>query len=103
MLNIIFGIIIESFAQVREKNAQAQYQLQDECFICGVTRDACRQANVDFDQHVANHWPWNYVFYFIYLHEKRKVLGRGRMSRIEGELYERLVCVWCFVVVVGCG
>ena len=36
MLNIIFGIIIDAFAALRDQRKEAMDAIQDNCFICGI-------------------------------------------------------------------
>lgn len=36
MLNIIFGIIIDAFAALRDQRKEAMDAIQNNCFICGI-------------------------------------------------------------------
>lgn len=38
LLNVIFGIIIDTFAQLREKADNIKFDRQNICFICGLSR-----------------------------------------------------------------
>ena len=78
LLNIIFGIIIDTFGSLREEQNE-QYRLKTSyCFICGLSKeeldaralDATSTGNQqrDFDGHVnMEHNMWDYLFYRIYL------------------------------------
>ena len=69
MTNLIFGIIVDSFADLRNKNNELIYDKSNVCFICQMTRDSAMNKNIDFDMHRATvHNLWNYVYFLTYLH-----------------------------------
>ena len=66
MLNIIFGIIIDTFAELRELNQKIQDDKNNVCYVCGAKRDDFNKGNKNFDEHVGEeHCIWNYVEYMI--------------------------------------
>ena len=84
LLNIIFGIIIDTFGKLRE-DASEKKRLQSEyCFICGLSRESFETAALDingvgvtsdytsaFMNHIKNdHNMWDYIFFLIYLKTK---------------------------------
>ncbi|XP_025079753.1 inositol 1,4,5-trisphosphate receptor type 3-like [Pomacea canaliculata] len=69
-LNMIFGIIVDTFAELRDAKWQTDQDMQNRCFICSCeSYDFERQA-VGFEKHVKEeHNQWAYLFFFIHLDE----------------------------------
>ena len=69
MINLFFGIIVDTFAALREKTYKIEEDKKNTCFICQITRDRAMNKNINFEKHVKNvHNIWNYVYYIAYLH-----------------------------------
>lgn len=68
IMNMINGIIISTFSQIRENN---EFKKEDEdniCFICNRKRGLFEKKKIHFDQHInKDHDTLNYVKYFITL------------------------------------
>ena len=80
MLNIINGIIIDAFADLRDKQALFEHDVDNVCFICGLDRWQFEKNGKDFNKHVEKkHFIWSYVNFLIYL----IVLGRENANGIE--------------------
>eukprot|EP01063_Lacrimia_lanifica_P032619 TRINITY_DN5601_c0_g1_i1.p1 TRINITY_DN5601_c0_g1~~TRINITY_DN5601_c0_g1_i1.p1 ORF type:complete len:3007 (+),score=1087.89 TRINITY_DN5601_c0_g1_i1:67-9021(+) len=73
-LNIVFGIIIDTFAELRGIRAFIEEDQQSKCFICGLDRsvfDREAAAQGGFDQHYKHeHNMWTYLLFLHYVHEK---------------------------------
>lgn len=69
LLNVIFGIIIDTFAQLREEAGRDEYDQKNICFICGLTLvQLDRDTDEGFTFHREHdHNIWNYVYFLIYL------------------------------------
>ena len=69
LLNVIFGIIIDTFAELREKSGQQSEDMKNVCFICGLNRQTLdRDTEEGFDAHsMEDHEVWNYVYFLIHL------------------------------------
>jgi hypothetical protein len=68
LLNIVFGIIIDTFRELRIKYQETLYDSNNVCFICGAKRDDLEKDGVDFESHISDdHKMWNYVYYMILL------------------------------------
>jgi uncharacterized membrane protein len=66
LLNIIFGIIINTFTELRLKDSEKHYDKVNRCFICGEEKDDLEKIGEKFDQHTGEeHNFWNYVYYII--------------------------------------
>lgn len=69
MGNIFFGIIVDTFAYLRDKSSIKENDINNVCYICQISRDICVTKNIDFDSHVyEDHNVWNYVYFLSYLH-----------------------------------
>ena len=52
LLNIIFGIIIDTFAQLRDKKSQTEEDMKNICFICNIDRQIFeRDTDQGFEFH----------------------------------------------------
>jgi len=72
-LNIIFGIIIDTFAELRDSQNTRDVDYTNVCFICGHERDVFEKEGISFDKHVKfEHNPVTYVYFLVYLKEKPK-------------------------------
>lgn len=87
LLNIIFGIIIDTFAELRNKRADMDKDKRTTCFICGIDRFRFDLETDGFEYHIKNeHNVWNYVFYMIHLKTKDKTDYNGIESKISQQL-----------------
>jgi hypothetical protein len=69
MGNLFFGIIVDTFADLRDTNTRVENDKANVCFICQLDRDSSLQKNIDFNEHVENdHFLWSYVNFLTYLH-----------------------------------
>ena len=66
LLNMIFGIIIDSFSELREESTKIEFDKKDICFICGAKRDEIEKDAVSFDKHIEEEHSYkNYINYII--------------------------------------
>lgn len=65
MLNIINGIIVDTFQELREKNNERDDKITNECFICSLNRSKFEIKGLSFNDHVEN--THNIINYYIYL------------------------------------
>lgn len=84
LLNIIFGIIIDTFGKLREDAAEKNRLQTEYCFICGLPKESFevvsfekKEKNVGsgyssaFMAHIkTEHNMWDYIFFLIYLKSK---------------------------------
>ncbi len=70
MLNMVFGIIIDTFRELRKETTETEYDISNVCFICGVEKDQLEKENINYDNHISDeHYVWNYVYYMFGLKE----------------------------------
>jgi hypothetical protein len=99
LLNIIFGIIIDTFGSLREEQHE-QHRLETSfCFICGIAKEefdaraldatATGAHQLDFAGHVKlEHNMWDYMYFRIYLSLKDPNNYNGvesYISKLAGE------------------
>lgn len=71
-LNVIFGMIIDSFGDLRDQKNAYDEDRKNVCFICGIDRSEF-ERHANFDNHTKyEHNPRNYVYYLFYILEKQK-------------------------------
>jgi len=72
-LNIIFGIIVDTFSQMRDEFDQRKLDTTDNCFVCGLDRGDFGKGGKNFNTHIEKHHdPWKYVYFLYYMSEKRE-------------------------------
>ena len=88
MGNIFFGIIVDTFADLRDKNTIRINDINNVCYICQIDRDTCVTKNINFDNHVNNdHYVWNYVYFLTYLH----LNDPSKFKKIQKVVWEKLI------------
>jgi hypothetical protein len=67
LLNIVFGIIIDTFSDLRSQKEAREDCKNEMCYICGISRSKHDQDGSGFEEHVQNeHNKWHYLFYLIH-------------------------------------
>jgi len=71
VLNVLFGIIVDTFGQLRATEAESEKDISNVCFICGLDRQVLDREGSGFSDHInTEHQKWNYMKYIVYLREK---------------------------------
>eukprot|EP00300_Choanocystis_sp_HF-7_P016597 c19460_g1_i1.p1 GENE.c19460_g1_i1~~c19460_g1_i1.p1 ORF type:complete len:1219 (+),score=349.54 c19460_g1_i1:135-3659(+) len=72
MLNIIFGIIIDTFGELRTIKADTESDIENNCFICSIDRYTFdRLTSTGFEHHIKKHHNmWEYLFFLVMLQNK---------------------------------
>jgi hypothetical protein len=88
LLNIIFGIVIDTFAQQRDLQNQIKDNMENVCFVCGLDRNTFdRKHPIGFEYHTEHeHNIWHYLSFMIYLRTKRETEHTGPESFVNGML-----------------
>ena len=80
-LNLIFGVIIDTFGDLRQEKQEKDYTLKNTCFICGLDRSKFDNRTVSFDEHVKlEHNMWHYLYFLILIKVKDKTEFTGPES-----------------------
>ena len=81
LISVVFGIILDSFDNLREENYETEQAVKERCFICDIEKsrfDMKANEGITFERHVKQeHYMWNYVFFLIYLLKKKKTEYTG--------------------------
>ena len=68
LLKIVFGIILDSFRELRQMKSNILNDWKFKCFICNIEKDECEKRNQDFHEHRKKlHNLWDYTNYMIWL------------------------------------
>ncbi|KAJ8386368.1 hypothetical protein AAFF_G00170730 [Aldrovandia affinis] len=83
VLNLIFGVIIDTFADLRSEKQKKEETLKTTCFICGLERDKFDNKTVSFEEHIKmEHNIWNYLYFIVLVREKNKTDYTGPESYV---------------------
>ena len=67
-LNVVFGIIVDSFSELRDEKFRIESQMTGECFICGIKSAEFDRNGSGWNAHKkSEHNMWNYLEFFIHL------------------------------------
>jgi inositol 1,4,5-triphosphate receptor type 1/inositol 1,4,5-triphosphate receptor type 3 len=88
MLNIVQGIIIDTFAVLREEQERNLADIELKCFICGLSKEEIeRGSSTSFELHkFYEHNEWNYLHFIAYLTAKDETELTGVESYIREKL-----------------
>ena len=68
LLNMINGVIVSTFSQIRELSQIKEEDINGKCFICGQSQEDFEKKRIDFNKHVNNeHNILNYIMFFVKL------------------------------------
>lgn len=86
LLNVIAGIIIDTFSDLRDELTRRNHDFKNICYICGINRWKLEQQAVDFDDHINNaHNKWKYLFFII----KLSLGDKKDYSGVEYHIWEK--------------
>ena len=73
--NIVKGIVLDTFNDIKEKSEFKEQDQAEICFMCGLDQKVFARA-IDrdaFPAHIeVDHNPWNYIYYMIFIWEQDK-------------------------------
>jgi len=71
VLNLIFGVIIDTFADLRSEKQQKEEILKNTCFTCGLDRSQFDNKAVSFEDHIRHeHNMWHYLYFIVLVRVK---------------------------------
>ncbi|KRW98640.1 hypothetical protein PPERSA_00228 [Pseudocohnilembus persalinus] len=73
VLEMLSGIIIDTFGELRSENEEKEKDRKNYCFICGLNRRDLDHlsAKQSFNEHTSiKHNMWNYLYYIAYIKDK---------------------------------
>ncbi|XP_034514567.1 inositol 1,4,5-trisphosphate receptor type 1 isoform X6 [Ailuropoda melanoleuca] len=93
VLNLIFGVIIDTFADLRSEKQKKEEILKTTCFICGLERDKFDNKTVTFEEHIKEeHNMWHYLCFIVLVKVKDSTEYTGpesyvaEMIKVSGKL-----------------
>ena len=76
LLNIIFGIIIDTFSSLRAQKLYNYREMSENCFICGISKqtfDRAANSPTGFQMHIKkDHNMWAYFNFIVFVWEQDK-------------------------------
>merc|ERR1712070_195878 len=91
-MNIIFGIIIDTFSAMREMTEMKINDMKTVCFICSIDRYTFDKQGTPFDIHIKEeHNMWKYLYYLVYLSTKDETEYTGLESYMGALMAEENV------------
>jgi hypothetical protein len=75
LLNVVRGITVDTFSELRELKIERLRDTKETCFICGIDKQVFDRDKLSrgFAVHIKEeHNLWNYIFFIIYLWEQDK-------------------------------
>lgn len=86
MLNLIFGIIIDSYAELRDEQHIRYQNRQTICFVCGVDKSDFDKKRKDFYYHInKQHNQFKYIFFVNHLHH----MNSEDLTTVETEIWQK--------------
>ena len=68
LLNMINGVIVSTFSQIRETSSQKEEDIEEKCFICNKEKKDFEKRKIDFNEHCeTEHNLYNYIMFFVML------------------------------------
>ena len=73
LLNLIFGMIIDAFGDLRDEKSSNEEDKENVCFICGLQRSEYERTD-NFEKHIEKeHNMWVYLAYLVYIQDKSRL------------------------------
>uniref|UniRef100_A0A6I8N225 Inositol 1,4,5-trisphosphate receptor n=1 Tax=Ornithorhynchus anatinus TaxID=9258 RepID=A0A6I8N225_ORNAN len=90
VLNLIFGVIIDTFADLRSEKQKKEEILKTTCFICGLERDKFDNKTVSFEEHIkSEHNMWHYLYFIVLVKVKDPTEYTGPESYVAQMIAEK--------------
>uniref|UniRef100_A0A8C5JWT5 Inositol 1,4,5-trisphosphate receptor n=1 Tax=Jaculus jaculus TaxID=51337 RepID=A0A8C5JWT5_JACJA len=90
VLNLIFGVIIDTFADLRSEKQKKEEILKTTCFICGLERDKFDNKTVSFEEHIkSEHNVWHYLYFIVLVKVKDPTEYTGPESYVAQMIVEK--------------
>ena len=89
---MVFGIIVDTFRELRKETSKNDYDIANVCFICGVSKDELEKDNINYESHIVEeHYVWDYVNYMVGLkdidEQEANAVTNYAMEKIKNKDY----------------
>jgi hypothetical protein len=85
LVNIFFGVIVDSFNELRDQTTKNNEDITNKCFICNMDRFETNKENFEFHRNI-DHYMFNYVYIYFYLSNKNS----QEFSNIESYVWKQI-------------
>uniref|UniRef100_A0A915CC30 Inositol 1,4,5-trisphosphate receptor n=2 Tax=Parascaris univalens TaxID=6257 RepID=A0A915CC30_PARUN len=90
VLNLVFGVIIDTFGDLRAERNEKDDILKNTCFICGLERGRFDNKSVTFEEHRSSeHNLYHYLYFIVWLQVKDETEFTGPESYVAECIKER--------------
>ncbi|KIH60249.1 transporter, cation channel family protein [Ancylostoma duodenale] len=90
VLNLVFGVIVDTFGDLRTEKNDKEDVLKNSCFICGLERGKFDNRSVTFEDHQAQeHNLWHYLYFIVWLQIKDETEFTGPESYVAQCIKDR--------------
>jgi len=87
ILQLVYCIIVDTFATLRGEKQQKEEILRNTCFVCGLDRSSFENRSVTFEDHIQiEHNLWHYLYFIVLI----KTKSRTELSGPESFVYEMI-------------
>ena len=92
LFNIIAGLMLNAFGQLREDAGKREECYADTCFVCGFDRKDYDNLNLgsefpSFDEHKSqDHNRWNFIYFIDYIQTKDETEYTGAEQYVADQL-----------------
>lgn len=91
-MNLLLGIIIETFAALRDHKEEIDRDMSSKCYICDLERWKLDKNGKGFLNHIKyNHHLWNYLHYLFLLKKKDPTEFNGIESYVASKLDDKII------------
>jgi hypothetical protein len=92
LLNIIFGIIIDTYADLKEKRLKINIDVNDSCYICGGFKNELTKDSKGWSEHFMNkHSVFAYLAFIVYISEKNEEDCNGLEKSVKTQIDAKTV------------
>ena len=92
LLNIFFGIIIDAFADKRALLNEHVEEMENYCFICGISKSNFDIENIPWKDHIyCQHNMHSYLAFILYVIEKPVLECTGVEKHVKQKIKEGVI------------
>jgi hypothetical protein len=90
LLNVIFGIIIDTYADLRDKRNKIEHDILNKCYICGSTKKQLRLDSNGWKDHtMTKHSVFAYLAFIVYVSDKNEEDCSGLEKHVKNDIEQK--------------
>eukprot|EP00299_Pterocystis_sp_00344_P015781 c7893_g2_i3.p1 GENE.c7893_g2_i3~~c7893_g2_i3.p1 ORF type:complete len:195 (+),score=58.37 c7893_g2_i3:123-707(+) len=91
LLNLILGIVLDTFAELRQDSIETEDALTNYCFVCSIDRQTFDRFGEGFEAHIKqDHNLWKYVYFLVRtVYSKASTEHTGQESYVSKRLKDQ--------------